>query len=88
MDWITVIGYLGVFLSSITFIPQVWQAWKTKSVGDLSFWMIIILLGNVSTWLFYGIYKGDHPIIVANSIILVLALLLFYFKLVFPKSKS
>ena len=88
MDWINIVGYLGTFLSSITFIPQVWQAWKTKSVGDLSFWMIILLIGNVSTWLVYGILMGASPIIVANTIILVLVLLLFYFKLIFPKPKS
>lgn len=88
MEWIDIIGYVGVVLSSITFVPQVLHAWKTKSVGDLSFWMIIILLGNVSTWLFYGIYKEDRPLIVANTIILALALLLFYFKLTFPKRST
>lgn len=87
MQWIDVVGYIGVVLSSITFVPQVIHAWKTRSVGDLSFWMIIILLGNVSTWLFYGVYKGDRPIIVANSIILFLALLLFYFKVSFRKNQ-
>jgi MtN3 and saliva related transmembrane protein len=55
-------------------------------VGDLSFWMIIILIGNVSTWLFYGLYLKLMPIIIANAIILVLALLMLYFKLSFKKS--
>lgn len=79
------LGYLGAILSSITFVPQVWHAWKTKSVGDLSIWMIIILLGNVSTWLTYGILLGLRPVIVANSIILFLAILMLYFKLSFKK---
>lgn len=80
-----ILGYLGAVLSSITFVPQVWHAWKTKSVGDLSIWMIIILLGNVSTWLTYGILLGLMPVIVANSIILFLALIMLYFKLSFKK---
>ena len=46
MEWIEIVGYVGVVLSSATFMPQVYQAWKTRSVGDLSIWMIILLLGN------------------------------------------
>lgn len=88
MQWIDIIGYIGVVLSCTTFVPQVVHAWRTRSVNDLSIWMIIILLGNVSTWLFYGAYKGDMPIIVANSIILMLALLLLYFKIIFSKGKG
>lgn len=85
MSFIEILGFVGAFLSSVTFIPQVIHAWKTKSVGDLSLWMIIILLGNVSTWLTYGIYLHLRPVIVANSIILALALLMLYFKLTFKK---
>lgn len=86
MEWIEIVGYVGVVLSSATFVPQVYQAWKTRSVGDLSIWMIVILLGNVSTWLFYAWYKGMMPMIIANSIILGLALLMLYFKLSFKRS--
>jgi MtN3 and saliva related transmembrane protein len=85
MNFPEILGYIGAILSSVTFVPQVWHAWKTKSVGDLSIWMIIILLGNVSTWLTYGILLGLMPVIVANSIILALALLMLYFKLSFKK---
>ncbi len=85
MEFPELLGYIGAVLSSVTFVPQVWHAWKTKSVGDLSIWMIIILLGNVSTWLTYGILKGLMPVIVANSIILFLALIMLYFKLSFKK---
>jgi MtN3 and saliva related transmembrane protein len=85
MQWIDFVGLFGAFLSSVTFIPQVYKAWQTRSTGDLSFWMLFILIGNVSTWLFYGIVKKDLAIIIANSIILALAFVLLYFKLTFKK---
>ena len=85
MSWIDYVGLFGAFLSSVTFVPQVYKAWQTKSTGDLSIWMILILLGNVSTWLFYGIVKNDMAIIIANSIILTLSLVLLYFKLTFKR---
>jgi len=40
---------------------------------------------NVSTWLIYGIVKKDLAIMIANSIILALALVLLYFKISFKK---
>ena len=85
MEWIEYVGYVGVVLSSVTFLPQVLQAWKTKSVGDLSIWMVLILIGNVITWLFYSVVKGVLPMIIANSIILVLSLVMLSFKLTFKK---
>jgi MtN3 and saliva related transmembrane protein len=85
LQWIDYLGLFGAFLSSITFLPQVYKAWKTKSVGDLSIWMILILLANVSTWLIYGIVKNDFAIMIANSIILSLSMLMLFFKFRFKK---
>ena len=88
MQWIDYLGIFGTFLSSTTFLPQVYKAWKTRSVGDLSAWMLAILMGNVSTWLCYGIIKGDFFIILANSIIMGLTLLMVYFKVTFGKEQA
>ncbi len=87
MHWIEMVGLFGAFLSSITFIPQVWLAWKTKSVGDLSLGMLLIVFTSVMVWLVYGIYLNLLPVIIANSIIFILSLLLLYFKFTFPKQK-
>jgi MtN3 and saliva related transmembrane protein len=74
---------IGVVTGSMTFVPQVYQAWVTRSVGDLSIWMILILLLNVSIWLVYGITGKDKPMILANLIIITLSLAMLYFKLTF-----
>jgi MtN3 and saliva related transmembrane protein len=31
MTWIELFGHLGALLSCITFIPQVYKTWKTRS---------------------------------------------------------
>ncbi|HYF30318.1 MAG TPA: SemiSWEET family transporter [Chitinophagaceae bacterium] len=85
MHWIEYIGLLGAFLSSITFIPQVYKAWQSRSIGDLSSWMLMIVLTSVIVWLVYGIYLDLLPVIIANAVILALALMLLYFKLTFKK---
>lgn len=85
MQWIDYLGLVGVVTGSLTFVPQVYKAWTSRSVGDLSIWMVLILLLNVSIWLFYGIMKNDFAMILANAIILSLSLLMLYFKLTFKK---
>ena len=88
IQWFDYIGYLGSFLTSITFIPQVYKAWKTKSVGDLSIWMMLIVVFSTLVWLVYGFAIHSGPVIVANFIVLALSLLLIYFKYTFKGDKA
>ena len=88
MPWIEYVGLFGAFLSSITFIPQVWQAWKTKSVGDLNLGMLCIVFTSVIVWLVYGFYLHLLPVIIANAIIFVLCVILLYFKFTFKTGKT
>jgi MtN3 and saliva related transmembrane protein len=79
MSWYDLMGYLGSFLTSITFVPQVYKAWQTKSVGDLSRWTVIIVVISASVWLVYGLAIISGPVIVANSVVLLMSLVLLYF---------
>jgi MtN3 and saliva related transmembrane protein len=83
MNWTELAGHFGAFLSSITFIPQVYKAWQTKSVGDLSLVMICIVFISTIVWLVYGISLNLWPVIIANGIICALSLMLIYFKFTF-----
>jgi MtN3 and saliva related transmembrane protein len=85
MGWIEYVGLLGAFLSAVTFIPQVVKAWQSKSVGDLSLLMLLIVMTSVVVWLVYAFYLKLLPVIIANSIIGALCLLLLHFKFTFKK---
>ncbi|MEI8073563.1 MAG: SemiSWEET family transporter [Bacteroidota bacterium] len=85
MHWTEYFGYVGAFLSAVTFMPQVWQAWKTKSVGDLSLGTMSIVFISVVVWLVYGFYLNLIPVIIANLIVGLLSIVLLYFKFTFPK---
>jgi MtN3 and saliva related transmembrane protein len=85
MGWIEYVGLFGAFLSAVTFIPQVVKAWQTKSVGDLSLLMLLIVMSSVVVWLVYAFYLKLLPVIIANSIIGVLCVVLLYFKFTFKK---
>jgi MtN3 and saliva related transmembrane protein len=83
MTLVEAIGHFGAFLSSVTFIPQVYKTWQTKRVADLSLTMLFIVLTSTAVWLVYAFSLMLWPVIIANSIICVLSLLLIYFKLTF-----
>lgn len=85
MNYIDLVGYLGSFLTSITFIPQVYKTWKTKSVGDLSLTMMLIVVTSCIVWLVYAIALMLWPVIIANGIIGILSLMLVYFKFAYQK---
>ena len=85
MDWTEVIGLIASACSSITFMPQVYKAWKTKSVGDLSLSTMLIVFFSTIIWLIYGIGRGLLPVIICNGIICFLSMILLYFKYSFAK---
>lgn len=87
MDWIQIAGHVGAFLSSITFIPQVYKVSKTKSVQDLSLAMMLIVASSTLIWLVYGIALMLWPVILANGFIFFLSLLLIYFKFAYSVKK-
>ena len=77
------IGYLGSLLSCITFVLQVYLSWKSQSVGDLSLLMVLIVNFSCIVWLVYAYLINSRPVLIANTIVLILSLMLLYFKLTF-----
>lgn len=83
MDLIKILGLAAGTITSITFLPQVIHIWKTKSAKDLSINMLALLILGVSMWLTYGIIVKDIAIIYTNSMVLIMSLILLYFKIKF-----
>ncbi len=73
MTYLTLIGLTAGFLTTISFVPQVWMVWRTKSTHDISFGMFSLMSAGVLLWLIYGIILNDLPIMIANSLTLILA---------------
>ena len=78
IDWI---GYVAAVLTTISFVPQAWQIWRTKITKGISLRMYILFTCGVALWLIYGILIGAWPIIVANTITVILASIVLILKL-------
>jgi MtN3 and saliva related transmembrane protein len=83
MDAIKILGLAAGTITSITFLPQVIQIWKTKSAKDLSMPMLLLLILGVSMWLTYGIIVKDAAIIYTNSMVLTMSFIMLFFKIKF-----
>ena len=83
MSLLEILGLVAGTITSITFLPQVIQIWKTKSAKDLSLGMLALLIFGVSLWLIYGIIARDIAIIYTNSMVLLMSFIMLFFKLRF-----
>lgn len=85
MNTINFLGLMAGGLTTAAFLPQVIKTWRSQSANDLSLGMFLMFSTGVALWLIYGLIVKDIPVIAANSVTLVLALILLYFKLRFKK---
>ena len=79
------IGSAAGTLTTVAFIPQVVRAWRTKSVQDLSFWMLLAFTTGVCLWTVYGYVTHAMPLIITNGITFVLAFMLLAMKTRSPR---
>ena len=68
-----IISILAGCCTTASFVPQVIQTWKTKSVEDISLRMYMLLCLGVVLWLVYGFLVDSFSVIVANAATLLLA---------------
>jgi MtN3 and saliva related transmembrane protein len=78
---IDLIGAIAATLTTISFLPQVWQIWRTRSARDVSLPMYLTFTTGVALWLAYGILVMSWPIIIANIVTMLLALCVITMKL-------
>ena len=73
-------GYTAGALTTLAFVPQVLQIYRTKSVKDVSLAMFLHFTLGVALWLGYGIMTHSFPVVAANAITLILSFVILYFK--------
>jgi MtN3 and saliva related transmembrane protein len=80
MDTVTIIGLIAAAFTTIALFPQLIKVWKTKSTKDISTGMFTLYCGGVFLWFIYGVYLTNLPIMIANSLAFVQALVILMFK--------
>lgn len=67
-----ILGLVATCFTTSSFVPQVWRTWKTRDVSGISLATYLVITIGLALWLVYGFVRGDLPLIVANSVMVVL----------------
>ena len=81
IDTFEIIGLIAAVLTTSAYIPQAYKTWKTKSAGNISLAMYLVMFVGIILWLIYGIHLHSLAMILANSVTAVLTLIIIGFKL-------
>lgn len=85
---ISIIGVAAATLTTSSFLPQIFKAYRTKSMEDVSRYLMSFFATGTVLWMVYGIFKGDLVIIGANATATVFNLILLYMKFAYRKKST
>jgi len=81
MIFVDYIGSIAATCTTMAFIPQAVQSYKTRDLSGISLPMYFIFTLGVAMWLVYGLLKRDWPIIIANTITVALSAMILVLKI-------
>ncbi len=85
--WVIVLGTVASILVIVGWIPQIIRGYKTKSLSDVSYYLMTLISAGSVLWIFYGIEINDKIIVGVNIAILIFNLTLFGMKVRYSKNK-
>ncbi|CAM3452292.1 MtN3 and saliva related transmembrane protein [Flavobacterium longum] len=88
MDVVSIIGFAAAILTTAANLPQAVKIIRTRSVKDISSLTYTLLLAGLLLWTYYGIEKGDWPLIVCNGISALVAGTILAMKLLIKKQED
>ena len=78
-------GYFAAGLTTAAFLPQLIKTVKTQKADDVSLLTLLMFISGVCAWIIYGYQISSVPVIIANSITLMLNLLILISKISLSK---
>lgn len=82
-----IIGYIAALLTTLAFLPQALHSWQSRDLSGISLPMYALFTTGVALWFIYGIAIQSWPVIVANAITFVFAVLVLILKFMHIRKK-
>lgn len=77
----TALAVVAGLLSTSSFVPQVLKAWRERDTAAISKRMYVVTVTSFSLWTLYGVLIENLPIIVFNSLSLILSGTILFLKI-------
>ncbi|HYA10119.1 MAG TPA: SemiSWEET transporter [Thermoplasmata archaeon] len=85
---ITLIGSAAAVLTTAAFVPQVIRVWRLKHARDISLPTFLMFAVGMFVWLIYGLLIRSLPVILANALTFVLAVIILGLKVRYDRGTS
>jgi MtN3 and saliva related transmembrane protein len=82
-----VVATLAPIINCVQMIPQLYKTYTTKSVKDLSYYSLILILTTNALWLIHGYFIYDVSLIVGGVVSMMINIALLVFFLLYKKGK-
>ena len=81
------IGIAAGILTSCSLLPPLIKLIRDKKPEEVPIGMLLVLVGGLALWTYYGILKSDCPIIVTNCFSLVQNLTMITLRQIYKNRK-
>lgn len=75
-----VIGFCAGLCSMVSFTPQLIKTWRERDARSISLRMYVVTVTGFSLWVTYGVMIGSWPVMLTNSVCLILSGLILALK--------
>ena len=82
------VGVVAAVCTTGGLVPQLVRGVRTKSLNDVSPWLLRLLLLGTALWFMYGFHLKDGIIMGANGISFLLAATVFYLRAKYQAKRS
>lgn len=81
MNLITLMGFVAAFCTTVSFLPQAIKTIQTKDTSGISLSMYALFTFGTLFWLLFGLFSNNLPVSIANSVTLLFAIIILYYKI-------
>jgi MtN3 and saliva related transmembrane protein len=81
MNPITIVGLCAATCTTISFLPQAIKTIQTKDTSGISLSMYSLFAFGTLLWLLFGIFSGNVPVMSANAVTLIFAVIILIYKI-------
>ena len=81
----SLVAILAPIISCIQLFPQLYKTYKTKSVKDISFYSLLLILITNLLWLLHGYFIADFSLLISSTISMLINMTLFSLYIIYYK---
>ncbi|MGI0037996.1 MAG: SemiSWEET family sugar transporter [Nitrososphaera sp.] len=85
---ISMVGVAAAMLTTSSFVPQIIKAYRSKTMDDVSRYLMSLFATGTVLWMLYGVYKSDLVIVAANATATAFNVVLLYLKFAYRKKTA